>query len=300
MASRVHMATPEDDRRHSPGPGSLPLWNESFWFPFYDPRQEIGVVFRIGMYPNRQQANLFYVVTHHGAHVHSVLDLQAPLPALDDRALTVAGVTVEWEKPLERFRLRARHGAHALDVAWEGISPTYLYPVPPGTTADEVPRHLEQGGTVSGTVTIAGTPHPVDCFGHRDHSWGGERDWAKFHRWAYLSGEFGRDFWFNAVRIAFAPEAVVHIGCLWDGNEVLALGDIALDVHTADGGARQTGVDARLVDERGRTHHIVGEAVLATANVPYGRTWLKDGFTRYRCGERVGYGILEHGFVEDA
>src|SRR5262249_60817518 len=24
-------------------------------------------------------------------------------------------------------------------------------------------------------------------------SWGGERDWAKFHRWAYLSGELGRE-----------------------------------------------------------------------------------------------------------
>ena len=40
--------------------------------------------------------------------------------------------------------------------------------------------------------------------------------------------------------------------------------------------------------------------MLATANVQYGRTWLKDAFTRYRYGDRVGYGMREHGYVEDA
>jgi len=35
VASIVHMATPDDDRRHVPGPGSLPLWSESYWFPLY-------------------------------------------------------------------------------------------------------------------------------------------------------------------------------------------------------------------------------------------------------------------------
>jgi hypothetical protein len=293
------MATPADDRRHSPGAGALPLWNESFWFPFYDPRQKIGVVFRAGMYPIRNEANVFFFVTHEGATVHSMIDMRAPLPPPDDRRLAVAGVTIEWEKPLERFRLRYAEGAHAMDVVWEAVSPTCLYPAPPESTIEEVPRHLEQGGTVRGTVTIGGTPHPIDCLGHRDHSWGGERDWAKFHRWTYLSGEFGPDWWFNAVRIAFAPGAEIHIGCLWDGQEVMPLTDIALDVRTTDGGTRQTGVDARLTDEHGRRHHIVGEEVLAIAPVCFGRTWLKDGFTRYRLGDRVGYGILEHGYVEE-
>src|SRR5437899_927299 len=190
MATTTHMATVEDDARHTPGPGSLPLWNESLWFPFYDPGSEVGVVLR------------------------------------------------------------------------------------------------------------AGVPHAVDCLGHRDHSWGGERDWAKFHRWSYLSGELGRDLWFNAVRIDFGPETDVRIGCLWDGRELLALTGIELAVETADGGARQLGVDGRLTDERGREHHIVGEEVLVNCPVQYGRTWLKDGITRYRCGDRTGFGILEHGYVE--
>ena len=38
--------------------------------------------------------------------------------------------------------------------------------------------------------------------------------------------------------------------------------------------------------------------MLVNCPVQYGRTWLKDGITRYRCGDRTGFGILEHGYVE--
>src|SRR5437899_199384 len=179
MASTTHLATPEDDARHVPGKDSLPLWNESYWFPFYDPRTEI------------------------------------------------------------------------------------------------------------------------DAPGHRDHSWGGERDWAKFHRWNYLSGEIEPDFWFNAVRIDLGTETDLRIGGLWDGRELLDLRDIEIKVETVDAGTRQTGVTTRLVDERGREHRIVGEEVLVNCPVQFGRTWLKDGITRYRYGDRIGYGILEHGYVEE-
>src|SRR5438128_803551 len=74
MASTTHLATPEDDARHTPGPGSLPLWNESLWFPFYDPKSEVGVVLRAGIHPNLREANLFLFLTHRGTVVHSLID----------------------------------------------------------------------------------------------------------------------------------------------------------------------------------------------------------------------------------
>ena len=101
------------------------------------------------------------------------------------------------------------------------------------------------------------------------------------------------------MRIDLGPETDVRIGCLWDGRELLALTGIELAVATADGGARQLGVDARLTDERGREHRVVGEEVLVNCPVQFGRTWLKDGITRYRYRDRVGYGIHEHGYVEE-
>jgi len=300
MGSSSHTATIEDDQRHVPGPASLPLWNESFWFPCYDPRTEIGVVFRAGMHPNRQEANLYVFITHHGAVVHSLVDQRAPLPAFAPQALAISGLRMEWESR-ERFQLHYAHATHGFDLVWEGCTPTYRYPIAPETTADQVSRHIEHAGVVTGTVTIGGEVHRIDCLGHRDHSWGGERDWNTFYSWDYLSGEIDRDFWFNAVRIQFFPEMPdLHIGCVWAGNEVLELAEIKMDVRTADGGTRQLGVTAELIDARRRPHVIVAEEILVNCVVQFGRTWLKDGIARYRYGDRVGYGIHEHGYIEGA
>jgi hypothetical protein len=166
-------------------------------------------------------------------------------------------------------------------------------------TPEQVPRHVEGAGTVTGTVTIGGRAHEIRCLGHRDHSWGGERDWAKMHAWDYLSGEFGPDLWFNAVRIKFAPDMdYLHIGCLWDGRALHEISNVRMDTRTADGGTRQRGVDVRFADEAGREHHLSGGEPLVNLVAPFGRTWLKDGIVQFRCGDRIGYGIHELGYVE--
>jgi hypothetical protein len=301
MPTTTHMASEADDARHTPGPGALPLWNESFWFPFYDPRAEIGVVFRVGTLPNQRSANVYLFITHHGTVAHSLVDHGLPSPAMAPAELVLAnGLALEWT-PRERFHLRYAHAAHGFDVEWRGMSPTYLYPHPPDSTAEEYPRHIEHAGKVTGTVTIAGKKHDVDCPAHRDHSWGGERDWAKMRHWDYLSAEFGGEAWLNAVRIKLAPEMdFIHLGCLWDGRELHTLADMRFETRTTDGGTRQQGVVASLTDERGRQHRLVGEEVLVNCPVQFGRTWLKDGITRFQLGDRVGFGIHELGYVEPA
>lgn len=298
MGSTTHMATPEDDERHVPGPTSLPLWNESYWFPIYDPRQEIGVVFRAGMYANQRTANSYLFITHHGAVVHTWTEHRAPLPPMEPRRVVVGNLVIDIEQPLERFRLRYANGSSGFDLLWDGYSPTYMYPRPPDVPFQQYPGHIEQSAVVKGTVTIGGTAYPIDCLGHRDHSWGGERDWSKFYGWDYLNGEFGRDFWFHAVRFEIAPGSNIFIACLWDGKELLEGSDVQLDVALTDGGIRQLGCDVRFKDEHGRAYHIVGEQVLANPVVQFGKTWLKDGITRYRSGDRIGHGILEHGYLE--
>jgi hypothetical protein len=299
MASERHLVSAEDDSRHVPGKDSMPLWNESFWFPFYDPASDVGVVFRIGVHPNLKTANVFLFLTRGGTILHSWVDHGLALPLVESRRLVVGSLGIEWLEPVDSFRLRYSHAPHGFDVVWKGITSAYQYPPPPDTTADQVPRHIEHAGRVTGTVTLSGESHRIDCFGHRDHSFGGERDWAKMHRWNYLSGEIDRDFWFNAVRIAFAPDMdFLYIGCLWDGDRLHEIHDVQMEVETTDGGARQTGVDVEMTDEAGRVHRVASDKLIVNCPVLFGRTWLKDAFVEYRYRNRRGHGILEHGFIE--
>ena len=299
MAHPRDMATVADDERHQAGPGALPLWNESYWFPFYDPKSEIGIVLRVGMLPNQSTANTFLFIAHRGAIRYALVDHCAAFPAHDPRRFSVDGLAVEIEQPGERFRLRFAHGQNAVDLTWQATGPTWMYPIPPDTTAEQYPRHLEQAGRVSGTVTIGGTAHRLDAIGHRDHSWGSERDWSKFYGWTVVIADFAPDFWVHAVRFTVLPGAPdFYIGSIWNGREFVHATDVQMTLHTTDGGARQTGVEVSLTDERGAVTRVASEALLFNCPVTYGSTWLKDAMIRYRSGDRVGYGILEHGYQD--
>jgi len=288
--------TAEDDRRHVPGPAARSLWNESWWFPFYDPASRVGVVTRIGLLPLQRTANVWILVTRGATLVHDATNLALPLPAGDiDDGVTVGGLTYRCVEPLRRWRLTYESAAAAIDVEWRAFSPAHPWPVPPGTTVEDVQRHLEQSGWVSGRVRIG---HEVvtmaRAFGHRDHSFGGERDWSKLHHWYYVSGEFGDDLSFNAVKVWLGPEAFLTVGCLWDGTD--AMDAVALDVEGTHDAATgdHTAAAITLRDARGRDWRFDGR-VLAHSPVQIGPTRVDDAVTEFRSGGRTGYGIIEYG-----
>lgn len=292
----------ETDRRHEPGPEALALWNESFWFALYDPRNDLGVIVRWGLHPrlDRGYGNFYLGVLRGGEPVYLASHQRAPLPGVErDRIALYNGLTLTWLEPLRSFRLSFAEGDLGFDLTFVGVSPPYLYDSWRNGPADWVPRHIEQGGRATGTVTIGGVAIPFDGHAHRDHTYGGERDWEQFYRWNYFSGEIDR-FWFNAVRIKFAADMDwLYVGCVGDGERVLALTDLAIEVRTVQGGARATGATLALTDESGVTHHITTDGFCGVCPVLIRRTWLKDGIVRYRKGDALGYGILEHGYRED-
>jgi hypothetical protein len=293
---------PDTDRRHVPGPDAMPLWNESFWFPLYDPERDIGVIVRWGLTPRFQggAANFYLAILRGGEPVYLATHQRAPLPAAKAGRLALHnGLMMEWLEPLHSFRLSFKEGDLGFDLTFTGMSPPYLYDSWRHGPADVVPRHIEQGGRARGTVTIDGRTHAFDGFAHRDHTFGGERDWNKFYRWNYLSGEFDR-FWFNAVRIKFDPQMDwLYVGCVYDGERVRALSHIAMAVRTVQGGARPIAATLALTDETGKIHRIETGSFHGVCPVLIGRTWVKDHIVQYRMGSAIGYGILEHGYREE-
>lgn len=298
MISATDMIVPADDRRHTPGPGSLPLWNESYWFPIYDPKNRVGVVTRIGILPNRNEANLWLFITHAGRVVHNATDLHCPVPDGDIEDLILKDVSYQCREPLRRWRLLYRGEGYAVDLLWDAICPVYQYPVPPGTTADQAPRHLEQSGKATGTVTIAGRRYELNCLAHRDHSWGGERDWSKMPTWSYVSCEISEKLSFNAVKISFSPDSHFKVGFCWDGEHVMGLTDLEVDLRTDALKKTQTGLSMWLVTEKGKRYEVEA-GVLAVCPVTIGRTQVKDAISEFRSGGLTGYGIIEYGYQRE-
>ena len=122
MPSATHMPTIDDDERHAPGPGSLPLWNESYWFPLYDPQTEIGVVLRAGVYGNQGTANVYLFITHRGAIVHTWVEQRAPLPPLEPRRLVIGGLSIDIDAAARTLPPALRRRCQRLRLRWDGYA----------------------------------------------------------------------------------------------------------------------------------------------------------------------------------
>ncbi len=295
MLSKTDCIPASDERRHVPGPDSLPLWNESYWFPIYDPRQRIGLVTRIGILPNQGEANLWMFISKDGRIVHDATDLHCPLPEGDVDALTLKNVTYQCLEPLRAWRILYDGGNYGCDLLWEAVCPAYLYPTAEGARTDQAPHHVEQSARVRGTVTVAGREYSLQCMGHRDHSWGGERDWSKMPTWTYVSCEFDEQLSFNTVKISHAADNHFKVGFFWDGEHVMGLRDFDIDLQTNEARTRQIGACLWVVNEKGRRLDVRAR-VLDVCPVTIGPTQVNDAIVEFRAGDRVGYGIIEYGY----
>ena len=161
MASTTHMATVEDDRRHLPGPNALPLWSESYWFPIYDPEQR-----------DRRRAARRHAHRSAATRISTsssptrapsstaVAEQRAAPPPLEGDSLTRRRACASTSSGRSNASACAtEHGRPPSTSPGKAIEPGLQVPAPP--PSGEFPGHIEQGGRVTGTVTLGGRAHPV-------------------------------------------------------------------------------------------------------------------------------------------
>lgn len=292
MITNKEMIDPKDDRRHPPGPQAL--WNESYWFAFYDPRERIGVMTRMGLLVNKKQANVWFAISKDGKVVHDATNLDCPLPEGDIDNLSIGGVTYQCLEPLRTWRLLYNQGGTALDVTWRGFMPVFDYGHEQSFIPSLASNHLEQSGEVEGTVTIAGRSYPVKTVGHRDHSWG-ERDWTATRGWYWVEAQFGTELAFNSYRLFLRDGTEKTGGFVYDGKNMMGIQRAEISVETGDHFGAQKSATVRVLDEQGRLHQFVG-CVLDVCPVNLGETNCDDAFAAFEMGGRSGYGIIELGY----
>lgn len=197
-------AVPADDLVKTPAPD--PGWRESYYFDFYDQRNDIGLWHSIGKKPFKGYSGFTMgtwgrevlvglgrdrFAKHDEEHLVDGLRYECLVPNEKWR-LTYKG---ELARPEKRFRLDPAvflpEGFRDLprvpvtfDLTFTGTVPAYRY----HERAEWAPLftgHLDQTGRTTGEVTIAGTTYRVDGLGIRDRSWG-SRDWNWPRTWRYI------------------------------------------------------------------------------------------------------------------
>lgn len=200
------------------------LWQESDWLSCYDADQGVGVIFRLGQRPDRGegQPSLFtfamdgkrFLLPEYGG---MGTDCKITIEDRWESGCQVSGHKVEalgggemlfcWNYPESSGNLRFQEQIY-LPRDWSRSGKHKKVVV--DMNAD---GHLECSGRVRGELRIADKKYQLDCFGHRDRSWG-ERDSyvTRMHRCLSAWGSIGEELSFAAALMEFENGRSVATG----------------------------------------------------------------------------------------
>lgn len=226
-------------------PGAETYWSESHYFDAIDTEEGVALHCRVGFYPNRKQANVFFYLIADGT-VYWLRE-EAVSPG-DTHGLIVRGgdwtvellpvdLPAEWNARVEGTVTATPADEPAAILAGEGDPATLSvdctltsrhdpFYYSDGETFPDEPRNdrYEVATHVEGTVTVDGRERTLDGVGERDHSWG-RRKWAGDAEWLWISGAFEDGTAYNHLSFWLAehPEERMINGFWYDGERAVPL-----------------------------------------------------------------------------
>jgi hypothetical protein len=311
---------PEDDYTHPLGSESN--FNESMYFNFFDRVRSLGGFVRLGNRANEGHAELTVCLylpdgrvlfTFQRPQISSnaafdagglrfeVLEAGQRLRTTYEGALLELADPRAMADPGRAFRESPRKRV-SLDLVHDAVGPLYGsagHGDEAGKPADQQfgKAHYEQHMHVTGALAIDGERLAIDGYGLRDHSWG-PRYWQAIHSYEWLTLNFGPDLGAMVSVIQRDPEGkqVRRGGVLVRGDEIENLVDAQVEADYDESGLHHRAVRARVRTAKGEEILIEGEVTgyIPLRNRREGHvTHIGEGMTRWRIGDRVGYGLSE-------
>ena len=148
---------------------------------------------------------------------------------------------------------------------------------------------------VAGSLEIAGESLAIDGYGLRDHSWG-PRYWQAIQSYEWLTMNFGPDFGAMVSIIQRDSENVRRGGVIVRGDELELITDATIEAEYEENGLFHRQVRAHVETQKGEALAIQGEvkSFIPLRNRREGlTTFIGEGMTEWRCGDRIGFGLSE-------
>jgi hypothetical protein len=177
----------KDEFVHSyPKPLDAP-WKENWYFNFIDRPNRAWGIHHISLMRDLQKGRFsaFHVVDDEILMHSNLIEIDDDLMELTDGRLRV-----EFVEPFKRFRLSFDGPQHQVELDFEARFDVFDYamarPSRPGKEKPFVLNHYEQALFARGRIRKDGRSRPIECFGHRDHSWG-YRNESKISKWNWAA-----------------------------------------------------------------------------------------------------------------
>ncbi len=315
---KIKPAVEKDEYTHTPTDESN--YNESMYFNFFDHTKVVGGFVRIGNRPNEGYAEVTFLYYMPGQNL--LFFFQRP-EISDNEAFLAANMEFKVVNPFKELGIfyqgqafhltdpysledpkkafsQARTRAVNLELTVRGLSPIYGGISDSDAVGSEeiqfAQAHYEQQIYSTGFLEIDGERTQIEAMGLRDHSWG-PRYWQapKYYRW--LTVQFRPDLALMLSYFVSPSEKVTAGGFLYRDGENTLINEVDIQTVYEDKGPYQKDIRARFVTEKGEELSLEGDVIQMAPlrNRRKGQnTRICEGFTRYRLGDNIGYGISEY------
>ena len=240
-----------------------PHWNESVWFSFSIPQRRMHGFIQYYFRPNMNLLNGGPALWDNtGTQVwncryYNWSNLQALPPAAQKFNLQADNsLAVQVLEPLSRYAIQYDNDDFKLDLQWQALGPIHqLRSKDPGQRSTQK-FHMEQPGTMRGTLELDGKQFEIDCYSMRDTSYGPR---------VYSASSTGGYFWgiaensaFHAIAKGETSDQEVIGGFLWRDGKLASLvsGQRLVEQYSQYGPKR---VRFEATDELGRDINASGE-----------------------------------------
>ena len=283
-----------------PGDGN-PLWGQSYYFNFYDPKTRVGAFVRVGLLENQNEANNWFVVFKDGLPVFNRNNLSLPYTkGRPDTGLELAGLRIEAVVPLKKTRITFSSSDFQADFLWDELHPVEDCIAKShdedGSFAREMCHiHLEGISRVSGHIVCRGERIDVAGSGFHDIA-AGPRNWDALLHYVLAWPVFENGMAFAGVHGISTKRKSAYMKMFNDGTRWLGVKSIEDTQVTGDDGLTIVSAKWSFVDELDRKFEFTAKPVFRTF-FPADTFILCDQLMEFRLGDgTVGYGLYENGY----
>jgi hypothetical protein len=282
-------------------------WNESFYFSFYDKKNDVCAFMRIGLKQNKCLKNMFcFFMMPDGSHIGLKDDDRYENDSLIAKNLRFNKITPEkkWNLTFDGKLINFANGKPvdvSFDFDFESLNNVFDYRdcvsgIKEKISQSVASEHLEQFGKVIGKLKVGDEKYSINGLGERDHSWG-VRDWNAPKMWIWLTCQFNEKLALNVTKLTVS-EGEVDAGFIHMDGKNIPLMKATIDTeYASDGSPVKFTMD--LQDKNGEVHR-VNARIIKNVKLPFTsgdgkkQSIMHETLSEYEMDGNIGYGIAEY------
>lgn len=262
-------------------------WNESYYFVFYDKKQQIGGMSRVGFKPNKQEGTVFLILflPDGTAALHSLTE---KITDTQRKTKTTIGSMVQERLDNDSFSYRFNEKMiitqnpeslpqtkqhpeliktvvnAKMDLSFQPINEVYEYSENMTLESRELgkksgDKHWEQIGKVNGQLTVGELNLKLtNIIGQRDHTHG-VRDWTGIGNWLYYVIWFNDNLCINPAAIVADDGRVSSGGFLFENGKNIPLKTIKVLSQSFRPNNFPINSELEIIDAMDRIHILKGK-----------------------------------------